>query len=97
MHKVRGNYSSCTGKSNENRSKQSINSSGSAHEKKERDGGGGVKQDETQFTTEKKGCISEFHPCQKLKVNVLFFLQVLFLNLIRFWTKTQGSSAVFSS
>jgi hypothetical protein len=53
MHKVRGNYSSCTGKSNENISKQS-SSSGSAQEKNER-GGGGLKQDETQFTTEKNG------------------------------------------
>jgi len=46
MHKVRGTYSSCTGRSSEN----ICSNSGGAQEKK---GKRGSKQDETQFTKKK--------------------------------------------
>jgi hypothetical protein len=53
MHKVRGNYSSCTSRSSEN----ICSSSGGAHGKRKE---GGAKQDETQFTTKNGAFLSFF-------------------------------------
>jgi hypothetical protein len=80
MHKVRGNYSSCTCRS----SKNICSSSGGAQEKGKR----GSKHDETQFTT-KNGGILKFTlaspPFHNLNANVLFDRFVF--DLTRFWTK----------
>jgi hypothetical protein len=57
MHKVRGNYNSCTGRSSEN----ICGSSGGAQEK----GNRGQNRMKLQFSI-KNGCISEFH--QKIYV-----------------------------
>jgi hypothetical protein len=62
MHKVRGNYSSCTGRSSEN----ICNSSGGAQEK----GKTCSKPDETQFGT-KSGAFLSLNP-HRLNANVLF-------------------------
>ncbi len=67
MHKVRGNYSSFTGRSSENICSRT---SEGAQET------GGQKQDETQFITPKNGAFMSFIPRLK-KANALF-LQVFF-------------------
>jgi hypothetical protein len=75
MHKVRGNYSSCTGKSSEN----ICNSSGGAQEKRKTCS----KPDETRFGT-KSGAFLSLTP-HPLNANVLFCR--FFSNITRFWTK----------
>jgi hypothetical protein len=83
MHKVGGNYSSCTCGSSEN----ICSSSGVGQEK----GKKGSKQDETQFGT-KNGAFLSFTPT--LKANVFFCR--FFLKSHPVLDQTQGSSAVFS-
>jgi hypothetical protein len=81
MHKVGGNYNSCTGRSSEN----ICSSGGGNHEK----GNRGSKQDETQLTT-KNGAFLSFTP-QGLEGCMAGFFYSHFV-----WDQTQGSGAVFS-
>jgi hypothetical protein len=75
MHKVRGNYSSCTGGSS-----PKICSSGEGAQEKEREGQNRMKLSLPQ----KKWYIFGFHPPFEGSCT---FLQVFFSNLTLFWTK----------
>ncbi len=83
------NYSSCTGR----RSGNICSNSGGAQEKGKR----GSEQDETQFTTNNKWCISDFHPSAPPSLlptpgRLMYFFAGFVLECHPILDETQGSS-----